>query len=205
MFNYKTWKLYSIGDGGIATPVAEPDPAWQKDPDPVDENGNSITPVVDENGNSITPDSLKKNITIPAEAPGNDLEKVLSNMNGTDPAYPVEGSSGLIKQLNKFAENPPSGGGFDYVTFTGGGQVGVSAYCDKTFDEISKMKTPIGHYEGRFFMLHYNISERTGVASYDAAGFIVNVSGTNATVVTSLSIDSNNSVVIATQIRHFAS
>lgn len=94
MFNYKTWKLYYPG-----APTVVPD-------EPVPD------PVVDENGNSITPDSLKKNITIPAEAPGNDLEKVLSNMNGTDPAYPVEGSSGLIKQLNKFAENPPSSGVF---------------------------------------------------------------------------------------------
>jgi hypothetical protein len=95
MFNYKTWKLYS------PAPISF-DPI---DPVPMPD------PVVDENGNSITPDSLKKNMTIPTEAPGNDLEKVLSNMNGADPAYPVEGTSGLIKQMNELAGNPPSGGG----------------------------------------------------------------------------------------------
>gem|GEM_PF-4244855 len=101
MFNYKNWKLYSpIDRGGKDFPEPEPVP---EEP--------SADPVVDENGNSITPDSLKKNMTIPAEAPGNDLEKVLSNINGADPAYSVESSSGLIKQMNELAENPPSGGG----------------------------------------------------------------------------------------------
>ncbi len=92
MFNYKNWKLYRSVDEVAADPDPQPDP------------------VIDENGNSITPDSLKKNMTIPAEGPGNDLEKVLSNMNGADPTYPVEGDSGLIKQMNELAENPPSGG-----------------------------------------------------------------------------------------------
>lgn len=79
MFNYKTWKLYYPGD-------------------------DEAIAVVDENGNSITPDSLKKNMTIPAESPANDLEKVLSNINGADPQHKVENSNGLNRQLNKTAK-----------------------------------------------------------------------------------------------------
>lgn len=109
MFNYKTWKLYSPRGG---------------DKDPL---------VVDENGNSITPDSLKKNMTIPSEAPGNDLEKVLSNINGADPAYSVEGASGLIKQMNELADNPPSGGGVLVVHDSFDGSVYM---MDKRWQEI---------------------------------------------------------------------
>lgn len=181
MFNYKTWKLYYPHLEG---PTEPEEPAKDS--------------VVDENGNSITPDSLKKNMTIPAEAPGNDLEKVLSNMNGADPAHKVDSASGLIKQMNELAENPPSGGagGFDYATFDG---VGDTASCDKTFDEISKMKTPIGFYETTFFMLHYRVNERTGTASYSAGGFVAHAYATAIQVAINISIDSNNNVVIATQ------
>lgn len=93
MFNYKNWKLYS--------PDRDPDPL----PDPEPSAGRSdskpsANPVIDENGNSITPDSLKKNMTIPDEAPANDLAKMLANMLGADPANKVEAASELIKYLD---------------------------------------------------------------------------------------------------------
>lgn len=106
MFNYKTWKLYY--------------------PLPKD-------PVVDGNGNSITPDSLKKNMTIPAEAPGNDLAKILANMLGADPANKVEAASELIKYLepisNRAIPDYCSGGAF-FVTDN-------NNTLDKTWAEIS--------------------------------------------------------------------
>lgn len=122
MFNYKTWKLY-YPNGESAIGINDPLPG------PKPKNS------VDGNGNSITPDSLKKNITIPAESPANDLEKTLSNINGADPAYPVEGGSGLIKQLNKFAENPHSGGGVFIV------HIDDTTGLDKTMGEIQEAWT----------------------------------------------------------------
>gem|GEM_PF-5984678 len=75
---------------------------------------------------------LSKNLVIPPEEPANDLEKVLSNINGADPAYPVEEASGLIKQMNELAENPPSGGDVFVVNLVGNNAV------DKTMGEIQE-------------------------------------------------------------------